>query len=556
MSSATRYKRILLIVLSILALCLSQPTRVFAADNTETADFLVIIPDVLDNASKNTLHSVLAELTCLQKTADVQSCEEAKTSLSSYSDIILITPVEDELPDALADGSWEKKQDHQLMVIGRMPDAIAAAFGLETKQISDGGISGTASCTFAANQIVQQSISLTTPVYCPGAEETNGSIDLGEITLPLCSFYSNKRLAYICLDDCASNFGRMLLADQITDWQWPYENAPNQYTGYIVLTDIYPFTDPERLLTYVQYLIDNNAAFVLDVMPLYEHANYPAYTQLCEVLRYAQSEGGAVILHAPVVQNGLESDELMENVTEAFTSLTDQGVYPLALDVPESWILKPEAGDLLRSFRTLFITEDGTFDTLIGSDTKALSSFIRNGNQLVFPSLTANDSGLTYVDCYATAMRISIDDSEEEIHSFIDIAVNSDIPMQSLWNISMALYLNDGIYATYDGSTLIVNGEKKLLNYTPSETNGDFDYQRTIYYRAIANLKGTNRILITISLIVIILFCVLIIRSRRQMHRIFLEKNFIRYNDEPTETDPTPDVPNAENNEKSERKEN
>jgi hypothetical protein len=89
-----------------------------------------------------------------------------------------------------------------------------------------------------------------------------------------------------------------------------------------------------------------------------------------------------------------------------------------------------------------------------------------------------------------------------------------------------AVYGNDEQYLLWEGDTLTVNGEQRFNVYSPREFEENFDYRRNVYYRFVANLAQQNYFLIGISSAVLTVFILLGFRSRRQMHKRFLNKTF------------------------------
>ncbi len=82
-----------------------------------------------------------------------------------------------------------------------------------------------------------------------------------------------------------------------------------------MLDRIYPFADPERLLSLVEMLKTENVPYVLCIMPIYANADYPAMERFCEVLRYAQSRGAGIVMHVPqVTLVNVTVEELQENI--------------------------------------------------------------------------------------------------------------------------------------------------------------------------------------------------------------------------------------------------
>ena len=116
-------------------------------------------------------------------------------------------------------------------------------------------------------------------------ESLGGQIFVGAQAFPLCQTAGNiTHLAYF---DPSQEAQCAFLSTLLQTWLWPYKNSPTAYGQYLVLDRIYPFADPERLLSLVEMLEMENVPYVLCVMPIYANADYPAMKRFCEVLRYA-----------------------------------------------------------------------------------------------------------------------------------------------------------------------------------------------------------------------------------------------------------------------------
>lgn len=70
---------------------------------------------------------------------------------------------------------------------------------------------------------------------------------------------------------------------------------------YVLIDEIYPFTDLAMLCLTAERLHENGIPFILRIMPVYDNLDYPAFLRYAQVLRYAQSLGGTVVLHDPIV---------------------------------------------------------------------------------------------------------------------------------------------------------------------------------------------------------------------------------------------------------------
>ena len=137
------------------------------------------------------------------------------------------------------------------------------------------------------------------------------------------------------------------LSTLLQTWLWPYKNSPTAYGQYLVLDRIYPFADPERLLSLVEMLETENVPYVLCVMPIYANADYPAMKRFCEVLRYAQSRGAGIVMHVPqVTLANVTVEGLQENIANAYSAYSRYGVYPLAIEAPDVWLMSEKGHNI------------------------------------------------------------------------------------------------------------------------------------------------------------------------------------------------------------------
>ena len=87
--------------------------------------------------------------------------------------------------------------------------------------------------------------------------------------------------------------------------------------------------------------MDKDKPFVISVMPIYANGDYPAMKRFCEVLRYAQANGGTIILHAPItVREGENKDQVWDYLTIAMQAYINYGIYPVAVQLPESYMFE------------------------------------------------------------------------------------------------------------------------------------------------------------------------------------------------------------------------
>lgn len=506
----------LLFMAAALSLLPAPPSFSEEAPAAAAAEILVVYPEETDSKTDDdSLAAVARALFSLRYTAVFAEEEKAAELLSQYDSVIWCDVSESRPMNA----SVLENYHGSLLALGR--GTCLGPRGVETGGKYEGKVSGNAEYDFGGENAFRSSVKMLDPGWIPAAEVKDGLIETAAGPLPLVSAAGLTR--YIPLADYTTPFAQAVLIRETARWKWPYESKMHVYTQYVTVGPVYPFADLNRLMKTVDSMAEKKMPFVISVMPIYEHADYPAMERFCDVLRYAQSHGGAVILHAPIIQNQPDADSLAKRLTAATMNYIQRDVYPLALEIPSEWLFRDDLAGILGRYRTLFLSDMDAFANHPPKE-YGLTDHIMQGHQQIVPSIPLGEARVSSLSTHATAVYLDLSaEQDKTLEMNIEAAAGSSIPMQSLWSMDEAVYLNDGHYLTWDKNTLTVDGVQRFIQYTPSEAGTDFDYKRDAYYRFVRDLAGQNHTLIGISIVVLIVFLILGRESRKQMHRHFLK---------------------------------
>lgn len=346
----------------------------------------------------------------------------------------------------------------------------------------------------------------------------NGSISVKEEEAGLYSGYHD--FLYLPISDMTEALIQASFIKEVAQWLWPYKGEPHAYAQYIVLDEVYPFTPPEKLLEIVDYLIKYRLPFVISVMPIYQNGEYPAMQRFCDVLRYAQANGGAIIMHAPTIikdkDNVTQIQKYLTIGTEAYTNL---GVYPLGIEVPENHMFEETSRILLQRYSTVFFYQDQ--DEVALNLEEQFNIIYKDGHKMVGPAIGLVQTGESMTKVHATAMYLDIYEGFEAIKKKIDTSIQSNIPLKSLWDTDCTVYA-DGLYFYTEQGQLYVNDKKTDIAYEPVQYDDNFDYQSTVFHWIAKDLKGLNRKLIIFVLIASVVFIGFIIKARKLNRDKFL----------------------------------
>ena len=513
-----RYKRFLGCLAAVL-LCLgiALPGAAEETDPVAPADILVVYPEEADRKSGPDNLSALSEvLFSLRYSVDFVEAQDAKGVIGSYENVIWCAAADSKRLNADILTGYEG----YLMVLGQ--GTGLENVGIELAPPLSQALVGVANYSFSDAQTFSSSVEVFNPGQLRDATYKNGTLQALGLEVPLVS--GREKTRYIPLMDYTTEFAKAFLSEEIAQWLWPYDTRMNTFTQYVVVDEVYPFFDPFRLKALVEYMVEKKMNFVISVMPIYEHSDYPAMQEFCEVLRFAQANGGGVVMHSPIVQNPLDMETLANRLTVATHNYFDQDVFLLGLEAPSEWLFKDDLREILGRYGTIFFSDLDAFAAHSVTEYR-LTDYLMLGTQQIVPAFRLDETGVGHVARYSSAVYLDVGMKEdEELISIIDTAKDSPIPMQSLWDMEEAVFCNDSYYLTWDVNTLIVNGRQRFNVYTPSAVDENFDYRRNAYYRFVANLTSQNNYLIIGSAVMLVIFVLLGIRSRRQMHNRFLKK--------------------------------
>lgn len=327
----------------------------------------------------------------------------------------------------------------------------------------------------------------------------------------------NGRLTHIPAADMSNQLIRAAMIKEVSQWKWPYNGSPHVFAQYILIDRVYPYEDPAKLLKVVNLLTEKKTPFVISVMPMYVNGDYPSMTHFCEVLRYAQAGGGAVIINAPINQmNRLDKDVMLDYLIRAMTIYNKQGVYPLALEVPRNWMFQKDTIEIMSHFKTIFTSRET--DSYLKPEDMSSNEVYKDGHQWVGTSIPIDGTQVSHLSVYSTAVPISLQEEYEEIERKVNACRDSFVPLKSLWDMEHGYWLDKQLM-TYKNGDLILNDKKMDLKFTPSVYPDRYNYRRNMLQRFSRDLTSQSRRLVIAVGLTSVLFLLLILWARYRNRR-------------------------------------
>lgn len=329
-------------------------------------------------------------------------------------------------------------------------------------------------------------------------------------------------LYHIPITDLNNNLIKAAFIKEAAKWKWPYNGEPTTYAQYIVLNKVYPFLDTQKLLEIVTYLIEKQEPFVISVMPVFHHGDYPSMQRFCEVLRFAQANGGTIILHSPINQMpDFDTEIVNEYITTAIRIYMEQGVYPMGIEVPRNWMFNKDTIEIMSRFRTVLVSQEE--DSLIQSEDVSTNLVYKDGHQWIAPVVTLDDSGISYLKTNSFAVNFDITKDMEKIKEKINACITSFVPLKSLWDIEHSFWTDEDIM-NYKNQIILINGKRVEKDFVATKYDENFLYNRNTLQRYSKDLSNVNKRLVIAVAIVSFLFLTFIFTARHRNKQTFFIK--------------------------------
>ena len=394
---------------------------------------------------------------------------------------------------------------------------LADALGVSADFDEIGGSSAEVTYTLPGESEISELYSVDKAFLAQGTfTYTSGKVEAEGKTAAYC--VRSGRFGHIALYDNDDSLIRAAFVKEVQLWMWPYNDLPHSYAQFVVFSNVYPFFDNQHLLDVFDMLHNMGIPYVIDAMPVYSHTDYPAMKRFCELLTYAQSKGGAVILQAPLSDSDtVDKATVLKEINSAISAYCSYGVYPVGLSAPSSWMYDEDGLAVLRRFSLLVFSEDKNSGW---SESITNNTIYADGHQLVMPSVSVESETSSAISAYSTAVDLDITEDLDTLKSQIQALQRSGMVLKDLWSINHSVY-TDTDAIIYKNGTLYLNNSIVPLSFTPFKYDDNFDYKRGVIASIAMDLSGENSQLVKAVFFISILLTIFIILARLNNKRRF-----------------------------------
>lgn len=290
--------------------------------------------------------------------------------------------------------------------------------------------------------------------------------------------------------------------------------SKNNNKIFFMLDEAYPFDDLNELLKKIDYLYNKGIPFIISSMPIFNNQNSEAMKRYMEVLRYAESRGGSIILHYPYIyqKDNVSADikEISSKMAMSQKSFQDYLVYATAIDISEDWLYFSDINKYLDTSNTLFITP-------IDEDIKISKYNIKiNKKENVIEKVPYNN--FNNKDNYLNNIAITLrsDTDFEVFKNNLNTIKENKIYFNDFMNMNSYVHMREDIIKKENGNIFLNNinvNSQKFISIKDFENMFIREVEDTTNNEEI-DLSYANRWIILLTTIASFIFLIIGIRSR------------------------------------------
>ncbi|KNZ42946.1 hypothetical protein [Acetobacterium bakii] len=486
---------------------LFSPMTIIQAQNNSPAEIenILVLYDQLAVGTEysNNLNALETVLSAMSQTMEIMPMADYDQGrLFNYSKVIFLKNTEHPIASEILKNDINRYTGEMIYLGFLTPGLISKLDGLDINRQLGRGVS------LNFNQITTDS------VWINELRVINRRPVVGESTLAVNGEaypFSTRVDNIIYVPTFIGNEGfQLCLGGLLKTWI-----NPNESTSMVLLIpEIYPFSDLNMVVEMSDRFYENGIPFTLGVVPMDENLDYPAMVRFYEVLRYAQSRNGSILIHRPNPETVSNSDTILsEKMTAVVDAMVAQGVFPLGIVVTEELFFKDigsvgplnsfSSGSIIQNQR---VTETGvkkawTFEQSglgIAFETiKSTRSQDRN-----FGELPINTTIILPLPVDETALTTDVDDINNKWLSLTDYK-----SLYNQWVIGQNT-LESG------PKGILINGTPVSLAFMEGTIDKDYVYKKPPDYSLEKVFNAGNTLLLVVVGIIIIIFVSIVGFSR------------------------------------------
>lgn len=271
------------------------------------------------------------------------------------------------------------------------------------------------------------------------------------------------------------NASALALAAVLKDWL----GAAPASGPYLVIKEIYPFSDLALLEELAGRLYEAGIPFIASVRPVFSNTDFPAMQRYLEALKVVQSKNGSILVNAPVVMPSINSSDhtLGAKMSGFINLLAENGIAPLGMGADIYWTYDKEyAAAGMGFFDSVVLYPDG--DVLHMEETNVSTSFASSLYSMTpeyLQSLKHEGKAMPQLPL-GTALTLDLPEDEAGLESLLQTVDAYWITFADYKQAVHTVVTDTNTIGSADG-VVRVNGSTLNIDYVPETVSSDYQYQ-------------------------------------------------------------------------------
>jgi len=307
----------------------------------------------------------------------------------------------------------------------------------------------------------------------------------------------------------------------LKDWL----NIVDQGKLHVMLTEVYPFSDLNKLREISDTLYEAGIPFLVSTKPIFNNFDFPAAKRYAETLKYIQSRNGTIIVDAPAVSSTISADIsiLRSNIASYIDFLASHEVAPLGATAEMYWFQDQyymseglafyDSTIMLPNIKVMSNQPTNTITTF---DSSLYSISLDKWKEYASPSQLINDLPLNIV------LTLDIEELEEideqlrwlsgawyQFHDFKSSAHRITTEKNMITSSQGILQINDAVVAMHQ-------------NYT--DITSDYTYVEEQEASLETFFTFQNKIFIILIIVILIIFMFLLFIGYRMYRKKYVRE--------------------------------
>ncbi|OKP76619.1 hypothetical protein A3844_30595 [Paenibacillus helianthi] len=296
----------------------------------------------------------------------------------------------------------------------------------------------------------------------------------------------------------------MAMAYVLKDWL-PSSAVPHTY---LVLREIYPFSDLDLLEKVADRLYQEGIPFIASVQPVFGNTDFPAMERYLEALKIVQSRNGTILVNAPAVRPPINSNDytLHDKMNAFLNVLIKNGLAPLGAGAESYWSYDKEYAERGLGFfdsAVLYPDEEVRYmDQTNVSKTFASSLYSLTTESLQGLSHTSHAMPQLPVN---TAITAELPEDEAGINKLLQTLEQQWITFADYKQGAHKTVTEENTVVSADG-VVSVNGVPLNVDYVPEAVSSDYQYKEEQIRSFTKLFSVQNKFFIVVIIAALLLF--------------------------------------------------